>query len=206
VTLELVFPTFGTFLPTDHAYLLYAAMSGIVPQFHDKESKLRFAPITGRGIPDGHLHLTEHSSLRVRLPDDSVRLALPLAGKRLTVGDATVRLGVPAVRTLAPAPALIARLVTFKNAETPESFLATARLKLAELGASGEPQLPIHMEGERAGEPKRRVVRIKGVSIVGYSLIVAELTAEDSLKLQEHGLGGRTQMGCGFFVPMKEGR
>ena len=78
--------------------------------------------------------------------------------------------------------------------------------KLAELGVSGEPQLPIHIEGNRAGEPKRRVVRVKGVIIVGYALIMAELTAGDSLTLQERGLGGRTQLGCGYFSPTKEGK
>ena len=62
VTLELVFPAFGTFLPTDHAYPLYAALSGIVPTLHDEESPLRFAPITWRATPDGHLHLTARSA------------------------------------------------------------------------------------------------------------------------------------------------
>jgi len=112
---------------------------------------------------------------------------------------------VPAVRTLTPAPAVIARLVTFKNADTPDQFLATARTRLRESGVAGEPQLPIHLDGTRAGEPKRRVVRIKGVVITGYALVVAELSAADSLKLQESGLGGRTRMGCGFFLPAKEG-
>jgi CRISPR-associated protein Cas6 len=59
------------------------------------------------------------------------------------------------------------------------------------------------MDGERAGEPKRRVVRIKGVAITGYSLLVTELSAADSIKLQESGLGGRRHLGCGFFVPAK---
>ena len=203
MTLELVFPAAGTSLPTDHSYPLYGALSGIVPQFHAEASPLRFGPITGIGSADGRLRLTEHSCLRVRLPDDAIRLALPLAGKKLIVGDASIRLGVPAVRTLTPAPALIARLVTFKNADTPEEFLTTARAKLAEAGIAGEPQLPIHLDGDRAGEAKRRVIRIKGVTIYGYSLLVAELTAADSLKLQESGLGGRTQMGCGFFLPVK---
>jgi len=27
------------------------------------------------------------------------------------------------------------------------------------------------------------------------------LSADDSIRLQEHGLGGRTRMGCGFFLP-----
>ena len=200
---ELVFPASGPLLPTDHAYPLYAALSGLVPQFHVEQSPLRFAPITGIANPGGQLQLGPHSCLRVRLPDDSIKLALPLAGKKLVIGESTVRLGVPAVRTLVPAPAVVARIVTFKNADTPEQFLNTARTKLAELGVTGEPQLPIHLEGERSGEPKRRVIRIKDVTIVGYSLLVSELSAADSITLQERGLGGRTHMGCGFFVELK---
>lgn len=206
MTLELVFPAFGKALPTDHAYALYAALSRVVVSFHDAGSPLRFAPITGSPTPDGLLHLTEHSCLRVRLPDDAVRLALPLAGKRLAVGDSIVRLGVPSVRALVAAPSLIARLVTFKNADAPESFLSTARAKLSELGVVGEPQLAVYRDGDRAGQPKRRVVRVKGVAIPGYSLIVGKLSAPDSLTLQQSGLGGRTRLGCGFFAPMKEER
>lgn len=203
--LDLVFPVTGATLPTDHAYLLYAALSGVVPQFHEDDSALRFAPITGISTPDGQLQLGAESHLRIRLPQDAVRVALPLAGKKLTLGNAAVRLGVPTVRTLVPSPTLFARLVTFKNADTPEQFLSTARAKLTELGVTGEPSLPIHLDGKRAGEPKRRVVRIKGAMIVGYALLVSELSATDSSTLQERGLGGRRQMGCGFFTPAKGG-
>jgi CRISPR-associated endonuclease/helicase Cas3 len=203
VTIELVFPVFGNTVATDHAYSLYAALSGVVSRFHDEHSPFRFAPITGIATPDGRLHIAWHSRLRVRLPDDVVRVALPLAGKRLALGDSTVRLGVPSLRALIAAPSLIARMVTFKNAETPGEFLTTARAKLVDLGVSGRPQLPVHLEGDRAGQPKRRVVRLKGVTIPGYSLIVTELSSTDSLTLQESGLGGRTRLGCGFFTPVK---
>jgi CRISPR-associated protein Cas6 len=201
VTLDLVFPVTGGPVPTDHAYPLYAALSGLVPAFHADDSPLRFAPLTGIAQPDGRLQLGPHSVLRVRLPDDAIKLALPLAGKPLDIASARVRLGVPATRTLVSAPAVVARIVTFKNADTEEQFLTTARAKLAELGVSGEPSLPIHLDGERAGEPKRRVVRIKGAAIVGYSLLVSELSPADSLTLQARGLGGRTHLGCGFFSP-----
>ena len=150
-------------------------------------------------LPDGRLQITEYSCLRVRLADDAVRCVLPLAGKRLAVGDALVRLGVPRLQSLVAAPSLIARLVTFKNADTPERFLATAQVKLADLGVNGKLQLPVHVQGERVGTPVRRVVRVRGVTIPGYSLIVAELSSSDSLLLQESGLGGRTRLGCGFF-------
>lgn len=207
MTLDLVFPALGTALSTDHAYALYGALSGVVPCFHDDHSRLRFAPITGHATADGQLHLTEHSCLRVRVSDDAaLRLALPLSGMRLSVGNATVLLGVPSVHTLTVPPSLVARLVTFKNADTPERFLTTAQAKLAELGVAGQPQLPMHPAGDRAGQPKRRVVRVKGVTIPGYSLIVAALSAADSLRLQEFGLGGRTHLGCGFFEPMNRER
>lgn len=200
---DLVFPVNGTTIPTDHAYPLYAALSTLVPAFHAADAQLRFAPISGVGKPEGTLKVGPHSCLRVRLPDDSIRFVLLLAGKRLSLVGSTVTLGVPSVRTLVAAPAVVARFVTFKNADTPEQFLTTARAKLTEFGISGEPSLPIHLEGDRAGETKRRVVRIKGAVIVGYSLLVSELTAADSLALQERGLGGRTRLGCGFFVPAK---
>ncbi len=207
MVLDLVFPAFGSSLPTDHCYPLYAALSALVPSFHAEDSPLRFSAISGFGQPDGTLQLGPHSYLRVRLPDDQVRLALPLAGKRLDVAGSAVRLGVPAVRTLVAAPVVVARIVTFKmtNGDGPDQFLKTARAKLAELGVTGEPSLPIHMDGERAGETKRRVVRIKGAAIVGYSLLVSELAAADSLTLQERGLGGRTHLGCGFFLPATGG-
>lgn len=199
MTVDLVFPALGNTLPTDHAYALYGALSQIVPDFHDETRSVRFAPITGRAAPDGRLQITEYSCLRVRLADNAVRCVLPLAGKRLAVGDALVRLGVPRLQSLVAAPSLIARLVTFKNADTPERFLATAQVKLADLGVNGKLQLPVHVQGERVGTPVRRVVRVRGVSIPGYSLIVAELSSSDSLLLQESGLGGRTRLGCGFF-------
>jgi CRISPR-associated protein Cas6 len=203
---ELVFPVSGTELWVDHAYPLFAALSHMVPEFHDPSFGLRFAPITGMHAGEGKLQLGASSYLRVRLADDQIKIALPLAGKSLRIADHQVRLGVPRVQTLIPAPTLISHLTTFKNATTPEQFLTTARAKLAELNIQGDPQLPLHLTGNHAGEPRRKVLRIHDVSIIGYTLIISELTAEHSLTLQTEGLGGRTQMGCGFFQPFKEGK
>jgi CRISPR-associated protein Cas6 len=201
--LDLLFSVMGDTVPTDHAYPLYAALAGLVPAFHDPAARLRFAPLGG--VPDapGRLRLTDYSRLRIRLPEDQIRLALPLAGKKLDVAGHAVRVGVPSVTTLTPAPTLAARVVTFKHADDPTKFLATARLKLAELGVEGEPAVPLLTTGPRAGEPRRRVVRVAGKAIIGYTLLVSGLTAEHSIRLQELGLGGRTKMGCGFFGPAR---
>jgi CRISPR-associated protein Cas6 len=91
--------------------------------------------------------------------------------------------------------------VSFKHATTPTRFLETARRKLDELGIGGEPGIPLIQSGERAGIPRRQVVRIKGRSVIAFPLQVAGLTAEESVCLQEKGLGGRSHFGCGFFLP-----
>jgi CRISPR-associated protein Cas6 len=198
--LDLLFPAFGEMLPSDHAYPLFGALSTVVSAFHEREALLHFDPIGGTPDAPGRLRLTEFSRLRVRLPEDRIRLVLPLAGRRLEVAGHAVRLGVPSVMTLNPAPCLLARLVTFKHATDPDRFLTNVREKLKELEVESEPSIPLILTGPRAGEPRRRVIRVKGKAIVGYSLLVSGLTAEGSIRLQEHGLGGRTRMGCGFFV------
>ena len=201
---DLLFPARGDPVPVDHAYPLYAALSRAVPAFHDPASATRFAPLTGAAGEPGRLRLTERSHLRVRLPADAIRTVLPLAGKALDVGGAAVRLGPPSVFPLKPAAALGSHLVTFKHGEEPAAFLTTAKAKLAELGVTGELSVLAAEGGPRAGEPRRRVLRIGDATIVGYAVVVAGLDADGSVLLQERGLGGRTRMGCGFFLPALE--
>jgi CRISPR-associated protein Cas6 len=201
--IEVAFPIEGESIPADHAYLLYSALTRFVGAFHDEMAPIRFAPVNGERGDKGMTRLTISSRLRVRLPAEQIAVILPLAGRTLEVGEHSITLRPPVVVPLVPAPTLIARFVTFKNSKTPERFLAVARQKLDEISIAGEPGIPLVREGERAGQPRRRVLRIKGKQIVGYSLQIAGLTAEESLRLQEEGLGGRCRMGCGFFFPLQ---
>ncbi|WP_320688532.1 type I-MYXAN CRISPR-associated protein Cas6/Cmx6 [Gemmata algarum] len=203
---DLVFPVRGGSVPTDHAYPLYGALSGAVPAFHDAQQSLRFAPLTGVRDEAGRLRLAPWSRLRVRLPAEAIPNVLPLAGRALDIAGARVALGAPSVEALVPAPALESWLVTFKHGEEPAAFLAATRARLTELGVAGEPAVRAFESGPRAGEVRRRVVRVSGAAIVGYALLVSGLTAEESIRLQECGLGGRTKIGCGFFLPAREAK
>ena len=203
MTIDLLFPIVGESLPTDHAYPMYAALSAAVPQFHEPTHRLRFAPVGG--IPDrpGRLRITPCSCLRIRMPDTEMSHVLPLAGRRLEIAGTLLRLGVPTVQMLEPAAMLLARLATFKNAHDPDRFLEDVQRCLGERNLTGIPSIPCFRSGPRTGEPRRRIVRVRGKAIVGYSLLVAGLNAADSLTLQEQGLGGRARMGCGFFLPVR---
>jgi CRISPR-associated protein Cas6 len=201
MTVDLIFPVRGDSVPADHSYALYGALSRAVPAFHEPDADIRFAPLNGMPGEPGRLRFTERSHLRVRLPSDAIPTALPLAGKAIEVVGSSIRLGPPTVYPLHPSTILEARLVTFKHGEEPDQFLATAKAKLAEMEVAGEPAVRKIESGPRAGEPRRRVVRLKGQAIVGYAMVVSGLSADESIRLQERGLGGRTKIGCGFFLP-----
>jgi CRISPR-associated endonuclease/helicase Cas3 len=146
------------------------------------------------------------SHLRLRLPAEDIAKVLPLAGKALEVAGHKIRLGVPRVMALIPAPSLVARLVTIKTKDrqtATEAFLEAARRQLAALDIQGELAIPLIRTGQYAGRPRRHVFRIKEKWLIGYTLQVSGLTAEESIILQESGLGGRRRMGCGFFVPYR---
>lgn len=206
-TIEVHFPVLGSEIPTDHGYALYSALSHFTKELHGEGRQIQVGPIHGEYSGNGRLRLVaKRSRLRLRLPAEEIPIVLPLAGKRLDLDGYPIRLGVPQVLSLIPAPSLVARMVTIKTKDrqtTPEAFLDAARRKLAELGIQGEAAIPLCRSGPHAGKPKRHVLRIKGKRVIGYSLQVTGLTAEESIRLQEHGLGGRRRMGCGFFVPLR---
>ena len=79
--------------------------------------------------------------------------------------------------------------MTIKGFLKEEEFLEAAKRQLEQLDINGQ----AHMGA-------RRTFRIKDKQVVGFEMGVTQLTAEESLTLQEKGLGGRRKMGCGVFV------
>ena len=188
---DLAFRLNGAAVPVDHGYALYAALSRIVPEIHTAK-EVGVQPIRGVYNGNGKLHLSDFSRLILRLPDEQIRSYLKLAGRRLEVDEHPLSVGVPEVRTLLPTPRLRARLVTIKGFLKEEEFLEAAKRQLQSLGIAGEALLG-----------QRRTFRVREKQVVGFEVAVAGLTAEESLLLQENGLGGRRRMGCGVFVPWR---
>jgi len=210
---DLIFQANGAAIPRDHGYSLYGAISRVVPSVHQSKD-IGIFPIRGNAAGDGTLLLTDRSTVRFRVPADQLPSLLPLAGKALELDGHRLRLGVPHVAALIPAPVLSSSLVLIKLAETgpkergkfvtPDLFLVAAKRKLVEMSIHAAPSLQIIRTGNDAGKACRRMIRIKGKKVIGYAMIVEGLTAEESIKLQEEGLGGRRLMGCGLFLPFCE--
>lgn len=207
-SIDLMFPVAGTTIGRDHGYPLYAALSRLLPVLHSIE-QVGIFPIRGTANRDGALLLGQHSTLRMRVPTERLPMLLPMAGKTVEVAGHRVRIGVPRVQRIVPAATLASRLVLIKIAHadergvTPELFLAAARKQLDALGIAAEPAIPLVGRGPHVGEPRRRVIRVKNQTHAGYAVLVQGLTAEESVRLQEIGLGGRRLMGCGLFGPVR---
>ena len=186
---DLAFRLNGSTVPVDHGYALYAALSRIIPEIHEAKG-VGVQPIRGIYSGNGKLHLSDSSRLVLRLLDEEIRSYLKLAGKRLEVDEHPVNVGVPEVRMLLPVARLRARLVTIKGFLEEEDFLEAVRRQLQNLDIACETMLG-----------QRRTLRVKEKQVVGFEVFATKLTAEESLILQENGLGGRRRMGCGVFVP-----
>lgn len=188
---DLAFHVMGRRVPVDHGYALYAAVSRLLPGFHE-EQNAALGLIRGRYIGEGLLDISPNTEIVIRLPASRIASALPLAGKALDIIGHSLRIGVPTTRALVPATALYAHLVTTRNGNDQARFEEEIHRQADSHGVKG-----------RLSVGERRTFSVHGKQVVGYSVLASELTAEESIALQEQGLGGRRKMGCGFFEVWK---
>jgi CRISPR-associated protein Cas6 len=201
----------GNLIPADHGYPLFSAVSQLIPELHSDE-EIGVHPIAGRPSGNRCITLMEGSSLSIRLPANRIKQVLPLAGKVLSIGEYTVRVGTPQTIALKPAACLYSRLVVIKGFLEPLAFLEAAQRQLEKLDIKGkaslvpQPNIAESNADRHTGTRSpflRRTIRIRGKEVVGFALRVDGLTAEESILLQEKGLGGRRRFGCGVFIPDK---
>jgi CRISPR-associated protein Cas6 len=196
---DLSFSVMGKSLPIDHGYGLFSALTHWQQELHRLES-LSITAISGIPAEQGMMQLTDRSRLLIRLPVDKVPLVYPLASKSISIGKHKIRFGIPQMDFLQPAPRLRSHLVVIKGYQEPESFLAAAQRHLEQRGIQGN----LRILTKADGTPKRKSIKIKRFTVVGFGLEMTQLSDEDSLTLQKKGIGGKHRMGCGVFLPVKE--
>lgn len=192
---NLSFSVQGQELPADHGFGLFAALSKLCPAVH-QQNEIQILTIPG--IPDrkGKIALTDRSRLLIRLPITKIPLVYVIAGKRLLIGKHSIQIGIPNIEPLQPKSKLRSRIVTIKGYTEPEPFIGAVRRKLDALKIVGQLQIPLNLDKT----PKRKTIKIRKDTVVGFTTEISNLSDEDSLKLQQWGLGGRRRMGCGVFL------
>lgn len=179
-------------IPLQHHYQLLAAVSRIVPDVH-RTGQIGIHAI--RGIQDGpgRLSLTERSAVVVRTPLAFIPKLMPLSGKKLNLAGCPVRLSVPSLHVVTASEAVFCPTVTIKGFMEPEPFREAVFRQLDTMEVRRSISLEIG---------SRRIIRVKNTTIVGFGLQLGGLDADESLRIQAIGLGGRRHLGCGIFLPV----
>lgn len=206
---DVCFGLSGRSVPLDHGYALYAALCRQVPPLHEKRW-LGIHPLAGQPKDKGLLELRPGAELRFRIPVTNIPELMPLIGVSLDLAGHPLMLGSPSIRSLVPSRSLDARLVAIKvtnpvrcaSQEEGRQVLDSKALQ-SRFEAEAKRQLGrLEVKGELAVYG-RRSIRVAGKHVIGFSVRITGLTEADSIRLQEHGLGGKRSMGCGIFRPTR---
>jgi CRISPR-associated protein Cas6 len=187
---DIAFTVSGERLPRDHSYDLWRALSGAAPALL-ADPAVAVLPVRGASAGEGAIVLQRRSRLLMRIPEASIDVALGLCDRRLEVAGAPVVLGAAKTRPLAPYPTLYAHRVA-ADADEEVAFIKQVAASLQVLGVSAD-----FVVG------KRTVTRSPEGDIPGFSLMLCELSARQSLVLQMHGIGVHRGLGFGVFVGHK---
>ncbi len=186
---DFAFAVSGDRIARDYADGLYHALAAALPWLDD-EPLAGVHPIRGLTPCADGLMLGGRTRLLLRAPVQRAPECERLQGAQIEV-PAPLAIGRVSVRQLLAYPVLHARLVV-TGAEDEANFVADIERSLADLA------LDCEMIVGKRGE-----VRAGGHRLVGFSLMLHGLPADDSLRVQAHGLGLHRKLGCGLFVPHK---
>jgi len=198
---DLVYPITCHTLPVDHSYALGQAVVQVLSWLPEEEGSgvhpIQVA-ISAHGWErpagaDDLLHLSKRTRLVIRVPRHRMEDASVLVGRELDVRGQILKIsGEPAVRPLQPSATLYSRNVAL-NADDEDAFLRAAAKLLERLDILVRKMLP----------GKITVIEAPDGPLATRSLLLADLAAEESLRLQQHGLGPCRYFGCGLFIPYK---
>ncbi|HEY9147947.1 MAG TPA: type I-MYXAN CRISPR-associated protein Cas6/Cmx6 [Gammaproteobacteria bacterium] len=191
-------------LPVDHAHGLSRAISEALPWFEQEpQSGLHLIHVADSGNgwerPEGEgevLYLSRRTKLTLWVPQHRVVDSKALSGQKLEVEGNKMEVGKSNVRLLATATTLYARYVAVLDPQQSEDdFLAEVVDELKQLG--------VRFKKVLCG--KENTFATPDGPLVTRSLMVADLSLADAVRLQETGVGHHRykKMGCGLFIPHK---
>jgi CRISPR-associated protein Cas6 len=188
---DVQFDLTGNEIPVDHGQVLFDELMRHLPWL-EVEPSVGVHPI--HGAPTGrndNLVINRRIKLVLRIPVERLDDVRALIGKCLDTGTGEVAVGDLKEKMLMPYATLYSPVVDF-GIEDEAAFLNAARRELENMGI-------------RCGmiPGKKRKMRLAEGEISGYSLMLHDVSLQQSLQVQEDGLGRHRGFGCGIFVPHK---
>lgn len=190
-------------IPIDHAYELSQQLLSVLPWLNDDKRiavHQIYIPASGNGWlrPDtdkqAKMQLSRRARLKIRLPKTYLAQLDSIKGKRIEISGEAMTFGEIAHSPIPVSSTLVSRYVYMQDTgEDEEVFLQKAYSQLTGRGLKISKMLcgkTVYLQGHNE-------------TLLTRSLMLAELSPEDSIAAQEMGVGENNLMGCGIFIPQK---
>jgi CRISPR-associated protein Cas6 len=189
-------------LPLDHAHALSSALLKALPWLED-EAYAGLHLIHGAASGNGWfrpedtenelLHLSKRTRMRLRVPRERLQDAQALSGQSLDIEGHPLEVGASEVSLLSSLPTLFSRYVMTREELDETQFLEEVAGQLKALDIPCRKML----------SGITHTMKFPDGTVFTRSLMVADLEPEQSVRLQQVGLGEGRMFGCGLFMPHK---
>lgn len=186
-------------LPYDHACDLSKAITSKMPWLlKDKLIGIHtlHGPESGNGwvrSEKEEIFLSKRTRLVLRISRSDANKAKELEGENINVLGNNIKIGKSNTKTFLIVRDLICRCVLCDKEQDEEDFLLDIKKELFTHG------VPI----KKAICGKAKSITINGKNRFTRSLMIADLSKENSILLQDIGIGDGRIFGCGIFLPHK---
>jgi CRISPR-associated protein Cas6 len=190
-------------LPVDHAHALSTAIQQALPWFADDDSAalhLIHGADSGNGwerpeAADDVIYLSRRTRLILRLPAERVEDARVLSGQLLDVAGNPLAVGSASIRQLSITSSLYARHAVVAPGEDEDAFLQRIVNEMRAMG----------LRINKALCGKEHSLATPEGALLTRSLLVADLSFDDAVTLQQRGVGEKAykKLGCGLFIAHK---
>jgi len=195
---DLVFSLRAKTLPVDHAYALSRAIIEQLPWFESEAMAGMHtihvaASSNGWVRPEDILYPSRRTKFMLRVPRHRIEDAKQLNGVELDVQGHKLILDNPTTRLLSDITTLFSRYVV-SDSDDEKQFVEVVVATLKAMGI----------------KPKKLLcgtetpLLLEQGTLLTRSLMLADLSVEESVSLQTHGIGSHRHMGCGIFIPHKD--
>ena len=196
---ELSFPVNCRELPYDHAYELSSEILNLIPQIkNDKRNSIQtlHGPMSGNGWvrPDSeNIPLSKRAKLIMRINKNQIDDIKDIEGKEIKLFGNSLKIGISKVKNFLIVKDLFCRFVISDNKISEDDFLEKIQMELRNFN--------VNIKKALCG--RSMTINFGKKTVYTRSLMIADLSKEESLKLQEEGVGGEKLYGCGIFLPHK---
>ena len=199
---DLVFGVHCQCLPVDHSYALSQAVQQELPWLAQEPvagvHSIHVAASSNGWMrpddPQALLHLSRRTRLVIRVPKHRIEETQALQGKTLDVAGHRLQVQQPSLRALSTLTTVFARhLASDDNLASEEAVLHWVARELQKNAIVAKKMLCGAAHDIATPQGPLRV----------RSLMIADLEAEESLRLQKFGIGPHRHLGCGLFIPHK---